>query len=199
MDKLTFETSASSGRIIVVEFFKDESCPDRWMHQIAINSTTPAKETRAVLLTSIEGDNETVWPPSPPVQDPSRHDLVDGGAVLGVGMAGKNHWSVSASVTGENQVLFDLACLVKSPGVSLASTYRCADGVTVSDIDGGVYLQHEFGQVALQAATELATRSSVSVDIDGRVLIAPVDLQPPADGRSVSIRWQYRILLVHPR
>jgi hypothetical protein len=116
---------------------------DRWMHRIVfVGGGQPQ-----TIMQTIEGDQQSIWPPSPPLQDASQHDLASGPAVLAVGMAGTSHWSASFSVEGFDQessmnsasnhgnLLADLACLCKGqPPTSaghLVSSYQLEPGVEV--------------------------------------------------------------------
>lgn len=125
---------------------------DRWSHQVVIGDGP--QET--LLLSSLEGDSQQVWPPSPPLQDLDRHELPDGAAVLAVGMAGTSHWSASFSIQRNAHppeqsgtvippanwiVLVELACFCKGlPPQSardLVSSYQIEPGVVVADDENG--------------------------------------------------------------
>lgn len=93
---------------------------DRYAHVIGIRM---AGSALAPLLTSIEGDSETDWPPSPALQQLSIERGVDGieRAML-VGMAGKSHFSLVVEPT-EHGFHFDVACRAKAPPDWLGSQY----------------------------------------------------------------------------
>lgn len=72
-------------------------------------------------------DDDSSWPPSPPIQQLSLEPIGDNDVLLGVGAAGQSHWSISVEPTLHDQLpalKFDLACRCKSEPVWLGSTYR---------------------------------------------------------------------------
>ena len=64
------------------------------------------------LLASVEGDDQEVFPPSPPLQQWALTELGGGRqAALLMGMAGRSHWSLSVEPgTPEPLIRFDVAC-----------------------------------------------------------------------------------------
>jgi hypothetical protein len=102
---------------------------DRWRHVVAVAG--------AMLLESVEGAGAPAatdrWPASPALTEVT---LVDAGgrpAVLGLGLAGRSHFSVSVTVHPEraDALLFDVACRIQERPAWLGSTYRAADGSLV--------------------------------------------------------------------
>ncbi len=80
-----------------------------------------------LLLCSRESGAEAEWPDSPPIQQLSVETIGQGLAALGVGCAGKGHWSISVAPTTLEQrpaLMFDLA--IRSSEISgwLGSTYK---------------------------------------------------------------------------
>ena len=108
---------------------------DRWTHQI----TPPGAETLAG-WTSLDGPfppaNDPRWPASPVLVELSRvsvprKDSAGGQAVVGVGLAGRSHFSASIAPDPHvaDAIRFEIACrLHESPGW-LGSTYRTAGGL----------------------------------------------------------------------
>lgn len=94
---------------------------DRWAHSIAWGDDA---------WRSVEGPHEAAgdprWPASPVLVELSRLDLPHGPAILGVGRAGKSHFS--ASITADpgrpGRLVFEIACRVQDPPAWLGSTYR---------------------------------------------------------------------------
>ena len=87
-------------------------CERRLAHRIGLVSSAAVQW----ILASVEGDAGDACPPSPPLQQFAVAEL-DGGreAVLLLGMAGRNHWSVSAeSRPSERLIRFDVACRAAS-------------------------------------------------------------------------------------
>jgi hypothetical protein len=112
---------------------------------------------------SIEGGEQEPWPPSPPIQQLLPQEIDGSSAILGVGAAGRGHWSISVELDGEGAINFDLACRCKDQAEFLGSTYRLDDSVMVESAD-----------------------SSASVTGDTTTIRAPQQ-------RSETHRWQYRL------
>jgi hypothetical protein len=84
--------------------------------------------------TSIEGDADDAWPPSPPLQQLSLQEINGALVILGVGAAGRGHWSISVEVEQDADahfIRFDVACRSNDQPKFLGSTYRLGDSVEV--------------------------------------------------------------------
>ena len=136
-ESLSIESPVLCGYRLIISAEKDPS-KDRWSQVVEL---VDQHGTKSEIMRSIEGslesDTESAdWPPSPPLQEINLHELGSSSALLGVGMAGKSHWS--ASVSTENEIVVsDLACLVKeddSTNVNwwLGSTYRVDSKWTIT-------------------------------------------------------------------
>ena len=82
---------------------------------------------------------------SPPLQQIHR-DRSNAGEplMLGVGMAGRSHWSLSVRLDlREGLVEFDVACRVKESAGRLASTYRLGEAVRAERNGAGTRLWDE--------------------------------------------------------
>ncbi len=93
---------------------------DRWGHRVTVAGRVVAE--------SIEGSADgprAEWPPSPALVELSELPLKAGFALLGVGLAGRSHFSASISPHPDmaDTLLFELACRVKVHPVWLGSTY----------------------------------------------------------------------------
>ncbi len=78
-------------------------------------------------MSSIEGDTDQAWPPSPPIQQLSLEVIEGKPVILGVGGAGKGHWSISVTCVerdGIDAIRFELACRCRGTIGQLASTYQ---------------------------------------------------------------------------
>lgn len=77
---------------------------------------------------SHEGTSEDAWPPSPPLQQLVAEDGGGAPVLLGVGMAGTSHWSLSYSLSSDQQTLImEAACrLTACPSLWLGSRFRLA-------------------------------------------------------------------------
>jgi len=83
------------------------STGDRFITELMV--TTP--DETFVVLQSVEGAADDVWPASGPLQEvvPQQND--DGDFLAGVGAAGKSHWStIVTSDSDEVALEFDFAC-----------------------------------------------------------------------------------------
>lgn len=169
----------------------------------------------SVVMSSIEGTAADEFPPSPPMQDIHDHELPlsdgsTGNAVLGVGMAGRGHWSGSHSIelVGKRRVVRgDLACLVKSADAnatldssSLGSTYLVdpdwdilpnTDGIDPPK-DRKLILQR--GDCRIQVLASPLCQISVSTGDEGSLLM----LRPSSISTetNVATRWKFDIGLL---
>lgn len=132
----------STGMVLEADYRFDEP-----MFRHRIRLLDPQGQTIADWDAVLGGDHED-WPASPPVQEISRERIGDRDCLLGVGRAGKSHWSISvetlppldatdptAALASDTSVSvkpfplgsglrFDIACRCpKAPGW-LGSTYR---------------------------------------------------------------------------
>lgn len=77
------------------------------------------------LLTSIEGTDEEIWPPSPPLRALTVEQRGATTVGLLVGMAGKSHWSLSVEADQQHGLIrFDVACRMTTPPRLLGSRYN---------------------------------------------------------------------------
>lgn len=180
---------------------------DRWSHKILLRVGT----TDVLLLTSVEGDAETAWPPSPPLQDLDVHELGNGTAVLAVGMAGTAHWSASFSAEANSDqaeggspefVLADLACSFKKSlpesASLLAITYDVQPEVTVErSASGWVRLSLQppvlpSGKNSLILEPLCSAEVNSRLNMDGnRISFSPTEICGLV-GRPT--RWGFRLL-----
>jgi hypothetical protein len=98
---------------------------DRWMHRVTIDDRIVAE--------SIEGaadGRDPAWPASPAIVEVSRIDAAGRPAIVGVGLAGRSHFSLSVTPhrTLADTLLFEAACRIVEPATWLGSTYRVAAG-----------------------------------------------------------------------
>lgn len=70
--------------------------------------------------------NEEDWPASPPIQQLSLETIQGAAALLGVGQAGKSHWSISVEAIrcdAQPALKFDIACRCRARPSWLGSSY----------------------------------------------------------------------------
>lgn len=108
---------------------------DRYRHDILLGDTIASS---SVVASSIEGDSSDDVPPSPPLQDlsleslgtgPDGHEIL---AIMGVGGAGRGHWSISVTRDRPDGLLFELACRGSVP--KLGNEYKIVGDVTIEPL-----------------------------------------------------------------
>ena len=103
---------------------------DRWTHRITTGEATT--------WTSLDGPcppaNDPRWPASPVLVELSRvsvprGDAAGGEAIVGVGLAGRSHFSASISSDPHDAgvIRFEIACRLHEPPGWIGSTYRQGD------------------------------------------------------------------------
>lgn len=97
---------------------------DRFAHEVLVLVGGQSQR----LLSSVEGDDQTDAPPSPPIQDLSVERRPEGDVALGVGMAGPSLWSFSVQAfPRQGRIRFDIACNHRQGPALPCSSYREAD------------------------------------------------------------------------
>jgi len=98
---------------------------DRWQHAV----TTPAGRWESLEGCGVAGEDPS-WPRSPVFTEVSLVESAGGGAILGVGLAGRSHFSLSVSRHQRlpDTLLFEAACRIQDLPIRLGSAYRGPDG-----------------------------------------------------------------------
>ena len=114
---------------------------DRFEHHLIATGGARSIE----MLCSLEGTPQEAWPASPPLQQIHPQATATGEPLaLGVGMAGRSHWSLSARLDEQQGfVEFDVACRASESPPRLASSYRLCDGVRAEAHQRGVQLSRD--------------------------------------------------------
>jgi len=100
---------------------------DRWTHEILFPDGTAWR--------SLEGpstaDGDPRWPASSVLVELSRLEGPHGPALLGIGLAGRSHFSTSIGPAPDraDRVRFEFACRVAEPPGWLGSTYASPGGI----------------------------------------------------------------------
>jgi hypothetical protein len=100
---------------------------DRWSHRVTLAD--------GGAWDSLEGprpeDGDGRWPASPVLVELSRIETALGPAILGVGLAGRSHFSASIGPdpAGSPGVRFEIACRCHEGPLWLGSTYRGPAGI----------------------------------------------------------------------
>jgi len=143
------------------------------------------------LLSSLEGDGEDAWPPSPPLQQLSLEGARAGHqAALLIGMAGRSHWSLSVVKIADEpgSLEFDVACRANQSPLRLGSSYHTR--IPASADRSGVVLQAAPIPVRISADAGLdGTRCEIAV-CEGRLTIVST---PDARPMPATYRWKYHV------
>lgn len=160
---------------------------DRYAHNILVE-----KDGRLVpLLASLEDTDNRLWPPSPPIQQANLQEY-DGQprVILGLGMAGKSHWSMSVEVRPDPpSISFDVACRVREKPGPLVSSYRSM--VPATRFDGDRVAMFELASQSCRIELDSASDATVALDITETglaIVVHPDDAAVPG-----TFRWQYRV------
>lgn len=163
---------------------------DRYAHAIYLLDG----DSEICVLESTEGDSADVWPASPPLQALEFEKWTDGRRLaLLVGMAGRNHWSVSAELDPDlDQVICDVACRLQEepdPTSKLRSSYRVHGKMEIDESNHLVLVHVPEGGCELRV--EPVDAAPVDFAIEGDHLV----LTPrPGDGELPrTARWKYVI------
>jgi hypothetical protein len=109
---------------------------DRFTHRVLLD--------HRVVAQSVEGNSQSPWPASPPIQQLSLESIDGKPTALGVGAAGRSYWSFSAQFTsmseGTPAIRFDVAArLPRAETIcaetELRSTYRLSNPLELQPID----------------------------------------------------------------
>ena len=145
---------------------------DRYVHEIR-------QSNGASLCEHIEGEPSD-WPAAPPIQQLSLEEISGSPVALGVGLAGKSHWSISVEIAKTHEhacLVFDCACRVKETPQFLGSAYAAPDravlGAFEFQIDQGLGVMRE-------------TENSLQ--------IVPATAVDPGK----TARWRYRVSIKKP-
>lgn len=123
---------------------------------------------------SVEGDADDLWPPAPPIQQLSLETIDGSKVLLGVGAAGRCHWSISVAVDPSMRGLkFDLACRSREVPGFIGSTYRLDNSVTLTPLD--------------------ASEIFVPTDPDDRQSLRIEAVVPRQPSTQQTHRWAYQI------
>jgi len=166
---------------------------DRYCHRVdAITNGC-----RVPLLTSCEGDDSQAWPPSPPLQQLTYHQVAPGRCVLlGVGMAGRSHWSISLAVNeGGAAYVWDVACRVVETPQWLGCTYRL--GCAAEAVDSAWRMVLAESCVELVAARETHQASGTILEREGEWLWIQPQTPWKHVGTSTTFRWKYALRVIN--
>ena len=169
---------------------------DRYQHSLA----AVAGDRRQLLLQSREGDEQQVWPASPPLQQLSLEHRPGGGTVaLAVGMAGSSHWSLSVEADPRAAACeFDVACRCAQPAAALGSLYQVTGTCHLED--GRLFVRCPLGEARV-TPLPAAQQGPCELQWDQRRALLRIAAEGPsgaaqnaaAKERVWTVRWRYRI------
>jgi hypothetical protein len=138
---------------------------DRWSHEVVIRDAGTWQSVEG----SGTGTGDDRWPASPVLVELSAVETPRGPAVLGVGRAGRSHFSASVAQDPDHpgQVRFEVACRLAEPPLWLGSTYASAGGTatvrpkaaTPAELPATVQWAYSFGAVGLAPCEPSGNRS----------------------------------------
>ncbi len=145
--------------------------------------------------TGVQRSEPEAWPASPPIQELSLELIGGRDVLLGVGRAGKCHWSLSVETTQIDAVAalrFDIACRCPEQPQWLGSTYRI-DTPRTGQRDEAF----QAGEAADSALSMRCEDDTVLIDCGPEtVRIEPIARPLKWPG---TVRWRYSILLQRSR
>lgn len=124
---------------------------DRWRHVIVLDGAPWAES-----LEDQADGRDAAWPCSPPLVEVSMVETATGPAVLGVGLAGRSHFSASVTACPDrpDALLFEIACRIREQPGWLGSTYdrggeriRFAAPLVAGDLPATVRWAYHFDQL----------------------------------------------------
>lgn len=186
---------------------------DRFQHSLVVR----LQDKEVVVLTSIEGNSQDDFPPSPPFQEVSVETIDSKDVSLMTGMAGQSYWSASIEPDALNRSFrFDVAARLKA-GTSQSDLGSCYDfpfdeelSSVVKVIEDEVSVQFEFQDpdssgdwtLAVLPLDSQSTSSSGQSDLEtshGKVTWCQesktVRIQPSSTDDGTTVRWLYEIAL----
>ena len=113
----------NAGKTICVEFYRFAK---QFGHRIGFHGFN----SQPIFANTVETFSEQVWPDAPPVQDVHFEDRGTSQVLLGLGMAGKSHYSVSIGSNLRDELKFEFACHVKEKPGFLGTVYSFAQAST---------------------------------------------------------------------
>jgi hypothetical protein len=143
-----------------------------------------------LILASLEGTPDQAWPTSPPLQEIVAETVAAGRqpSLLGVGMAGKSHWSATIEGDGFSEAIaFDIACRTAEAPALLGSAYLLAPHWKAERIaDNSLLLVHENGYQAIIDTIGPCALAWAGANIAMKPLLDATTHQ-----RGKTYRWRY--------
>lgn len=158
---------------------------DRYEHRLYLIRG----DSERLLLSSIDASDDEFEPPSPPLQQVSQSSSLTDQIVMGVGMAGRSHWSLSVLEIDSMVLLFDVACRVGQSTKSLGSTYQY-HGTSQPVLENGLVFFHELDGFFLAGGKTTATGSEELHCRGQTIQIEPTQIPTTIPS---TVQWRYRV------
>ena len=114
-----FEKTLTSGGLELVFSWQ----LDRWQHMLRTRLPDGTRGDVCLETAPRLATDNPQWPSSPPLVEIAEMQLPQGPALLGVGLAGKSHYSLSVTSEPGGTLLFEFACRLATPAGWLGTTY----------------------------------------------------------------------------
>jgi hypothetical protein len=152
----------------------------------------PLSTSAVTLLQSVTSAKETIWPSFPPLQELAQESHSDTEVLLGVGMAGKSHWSVSVDRRQEPHqpaMVFDFACRLSGSPAFLGACWMLGEGLNAMP-PASLDLPLQVRQYETTIVT-LTPTNHTSLRLEGdQVQVIP---EPGMGLLQGTVRWGFRI------
>ena len=163
---------------------------DRYRHLIY----TVHQGVSSPVLTSVEGDDQSNWPPSPPLQQVSIEEVDGNPAAFGVGMAGKSHFSAAYLIQLQPRptLVCDLAVLAKEVPHYVGSQYLVE---SVDENDKGLQIAFADGLLQLVGNVRRNWVDAAGVNSNEQAM-RQLELLPESETLEAgTIQWKFRLEL----
>jgi len=101
---------------------------DRWHHSLHLRQADGTFRPACLQTAPATPDEDPNWPSSPALVELAEVSGPQGAAVVGVGKAGKTHFSASITAERDGGICFEIACRLTAPPGWLGSTYAASSG-----------------------------------------------------------------------
>ncbi len=147
-----------------------------------------------LIIKSLEGNPSQAWPESSPFQQIVCENVGAGGkaVLLGVGMAGKAHWS--ATIEGDSMtqaIAMDIACRTAAVPEHLGSAYWIsAPWIATSISENSLSLVHPDGITLI-----VDSIGNTSITVENRKMLVRPSIDTAHHQRGQTYRWRYVLRL----
>jgi hypothetical protein len=163
----------------------------RWTHSIELTNDGGGHN---LVMRSLEGKADDVWPPSPVIQELEvqlQENAVK--SVMGLGMSGPAHWSLSCSAvphpvaewSAAECLLFEAACRVGGAFERVGTCYHVVPEIAAKESERAVLYRCRLGRWCTTANAGVIANANQTLRID----VFDEELQPSPR----TVQWAYAI------